>query len=133
MNLETPLDGTMDGIYDDHMTNTFCLASAVSIFIGTSAIPSAPAATPLTPAEFISSIEKAHGTSVWDAKSGLEANILVEFGGKTRIDGKLLMEPWVGRVCMELKDGTVLVWDERKAWVSPSSSEFQGARFHLLT
>ena len=34
---------------------------------------------------------------------------------------------------MELDDGTVLIYDGIKAWVTPAASSIEAARFHLLT
>lgn len=83
--------------------------------------------------DFAMRIEKAHGGDAWDAHQALEVPISVSFGGNTILDGTLLMDTPGGRTRLELKDGTVLVFDGSDAWVAPADSKFQGGRFHALT
>lgn len=83
--------------------------------------------------DFARAIEKTHGIDAWRSQSALETDITVEFGGNQMIDGKLLMDPSGGHVRIELKSGTVMVFDGRNAWVAPADTSFQGARFHILT
>src|SRR5690606_27667701 len=57
----------------------------------------------------------------------------VEFGGALAIDGTMTFEPSVGRSRIENHDGTVMVFDGRRAWVAAGSAPIPMARFHLLT
>lgn len=90
-------------------------------------------AVPTFAESFVAPIEKAHGGAAWDAQSVLQADIVVEFGGNTMIDGTMWTDTPVGQTRFELEDGTVLVFDGETAWTSPADSAFQGTRFHVLT
>lgn len=78
-------------------------------------------------------VESEYGADIWHGKSALEADLTVEFGGNTIIDGRMIMKTDTSRVRMEMKNGTVLVFDGEHAWVSPADAQFPMARFHLLT
>ena len=87
-----------------------------------------------TPAEnFIRNFERAHGGKRWREKDAIRANIEVTFEEGIYFKGSMLHEIATGRTRMELDDGTVLIYDGTKAWVSPASSTIEAARFHLLT
>ena len=83
----------------------------------------------------VAAMEAAHHKPVYEAKPTVKADIDVDFGGKDLLAGTMWFEPWLGRVRMELDNGTVLVWDGEAAWRSPSDSEAIpiGGRFHLIT
>jgi hypothetical protein len=83
--------------------------------------------------DFALAIEKAHAAGRWRSQQALEAKIVAQIGEHRILDATLLFETPVGRVRMELADGTVAVFDGQKAWVAPADSPWQGARFHLLT
>lgn len=96
---------------------------------GLPAIPEFP-----TPEEnFIRNFERAHGGKLWRKKDAVRANLEVTFEEKVYFKGSMLHEIATGRTRMELDDGTVLIYDGTKAWVSPASSTIEAARFHLLT
>ncbi|MBI4483180.1 MAG: hypothetical protein HY652_09840 [Acidobacteria bacterium] len=76
-------------------------------------------------------VGRAHGLEAWRAKKALRADLLIE--SRSRLEGELLLEVNTGRVRMALRDGTLLIFDGQNAWVSPASSTFQRARFHVLT
>ncbi len=78
-------------------------------------------------------IEAAHGMPAWLARPVFATEIQVSFGGSPVLDGTMLYDHAGGRVRMDLTDGTVLVFDGRRAWVSPRAAEIQMPRFHLLT
>lgn len=84
-------------------------------------------------ASFAKSIEKAHGAKAWYQKAAFETEITVEFGGQQALAGTLLTDPVVGKVRIDLGDGTALVLNEEGVWKAPADSAFPGARFHILT
>ncbi|MCZ6836586.1 MAG: hypothetical protein O7G85_12490 [Planctomycetota bacterium] len=69
----------------------------------------------------------------WETRPAIRADVIVEFGGSTLLEGTLTFEQSTGRSRFDLDDGTTLVFDGSTAWVSPQSSPMQGARFHVLT
>ena len=84
-------------------------------------------------ASFADKIEKAHGKKAWLEKKAVEADLVLEFGGNEALNCKLIYDMHTSKARMELKDGTILVFDGEHAWVSPSESQVPMARFHLLT
>jgi hypothetical protein len=78
-------------------------------------------------------MEKAHGAEAWHSRQAFQARAKVSFGGREILNGTMLFDVAVGRVRMELDNGTVAVFDGEKAWVSPEEAELPNARFHLLT
>ncbi len=101
-----------------------------------------PAAKPATqPAEprsqlaiaFAARIARAHGKKTWDQKKAVQADIVLEFGGNEMLNGTLIYDMHTSCARIELKDGTTLVFDGEKAWVSPAEAQVPMARFHLLT
>ena len=85
------------------------------------------------PSGFAEMIEAAHGLAAWQAHKAIQAHITVELGGQPLIEGTMMFNTSVGKSRIELDDGTIMVFDGQDAWVSPSDSPAEGARFHLLT
>lgn len=82
---------------------------------------------------FAQPIETAHGLSAWQGRQALQADFTITFGDKTYLKGTMLFDTPVGRVRMEVADGTVLVFDGQDAWISPADASAPSARFDLLT
>ena len=78
-------------------------------------------------------IEAAHGLDAWSDQPAVACDLTVRFGGGVMLSGSMLYDPAGGRCRMELDSGEVLVFDGRRAWISPSSAQAPMARFHLLT
>jgi hypothetical protein len=83
--------------------------------------------------EFVSPIEKAHNASAWRTKDGILATFRSILGGKVRLEGRMLTNPTASKTRLELKDGTVIVFDGKTCWMSPPDAGFERARFHSLT
>lgn len=102
---------------------------------------SQPASQPTSPPDaeaaavggIAASVAAAHNRQAWRARSAVQAQLTVEFGGEVMIDGVMTYEIGGGRTRLALEDGTALVFDGRSAWVSPATATFPRARFHLLT
>lgn len=104
-----------------------------SLLAGLTLASAAWLTTPATASEFADSVETTHGGDHWNTQAAVAADIVVNFGGQTLIDGRMITDTPVGQTRFELKDGTVLVFDGKDAWTSPADSKFQGTRFHVLT
>ncbi len=78
-------------------------------------------------------IARAHGKETWDQKQAVQADIVLEFGGNEMLNGTLIYDMHTSCARIELKDGTTLVFDGERAWVSPAEAQVPMARFHLLT
>ena len=87
--------------------------------------------------DWVGKIEAAHDKSTYSEHGALEADLVVEFGGNTLVDGRLTMDTPGGKTRLEITGGenagSVLVFDGSDAWISPADSGFQGGRFHVLT
>lgn len=120
----------------------FTMLLSPTIMAQTSRPTSQPDAKPTTKplekssqlmASFADNIEQAHGMKVWQKMKAVEADMVLKFGGNEALNCKLIYDMHTSKVRMELKDGTILVFDGEHAWVSPSESKMRMARFHLLT
>lgn len=99
-------------------------------------------ATPVTAEElsefhrhFADSIGTAHGIEAYQSQQAVRADISVTFGGKVMLKGVMTFDTPVGRSRIEAEDGTVMVFDGKDAWVTPTDAPVPPgmARFSLLT
>lgn len=111
------------------MTATLLATTALSCAV----VPSQDELVLSNATRYAQRIEFAHGASDWRAQKAVQADVTVEFGDQTYLKGTMLFDTPVGRVRMELSDGSVLVFDGKKAWTSPADAKHQSARFDLLT
>ncbi|MGH9361520.1 MAG: hypothetical protein ACRD2T_06345, partial [Thermoanaerobaculia bacterium] len=81
--------------------------------------------------QFATPIEQTHGLGAWSGKPALRGDMVATFGGKVRNQGTILFRTDSTASRYDFSDGTLLVFDGRDAWVSPSTSDFQRARYHL--
>lgn len=78
-------------------------------------------------------IEAAQKAEAWREQEALKTDLYLEFGGKERLHGSLYMDLRDSRCRIELKDGSVAVFDGQDAWVQAEGDQFKRARFDLLT
>lgn len=76
-------------------------------------------------------VAESHGLKSWRNKAALQADLLVEVGGKTIIQGTLLSEVHGGRRRWNLPDGTVMAFDGKSTWTMPADAALDHAEFHL--
>ncbi len=81
----------------------------------------------------VQAIEAAHNKDAWYAQPGVRTNIVVEFGGRTSVEGTLTMAPNGGVARIDRAAGGAVIFDGETAWITPADAEFPGARFHSLT
>lgn len=67
------------------------------------------------------------------AAKALEAPLVLRFGKRPALAGRLLVPHRPECLASRLKDATLAVFDGKSARVSPATSGFEQARFHLLT
>lgn len=103
------------------------------LFVSSALLAGEPETRPAAGQGYAEAIERAHRAEQWRGKQALQGKLQVEFGGQRVLDGTILFDTSVGHARLELVDGTVAVFDGKTAWVSPASSSFKDARFHLLT
>jgi hypothetical protein len=78
-------------------------------------------------------VERAHRADRWYRHEAVAAHIDVTFRGNHVLRGTFTFDTAVGKVRAELDNGTTIVFDGQTCWVSPADSDFQRARFHVLT
>ena len=112
------------------------LLLASIVCLSTTVLPSAMAETKAAPASaeaFVAEIQDAQGTEAYWKHSAVEAGFSVVYPGRVDLQGTILFDTHVGKSRIELKDGTVWVFDGKTAWIAPDSKQSARARFHLLT
>ena len=121
--------------FRQHNRSTKPIAMAILLMsaLATPSIGAEKTATLPDGEAFAAVIETAHGLTAWQANKAVKAHIELVWGGQTMLQGTMLFDTPVGKSRIELDDGTVMVFDGQDAWVSPSDSPLEGARFHLLT
>ncbi len=82
---------------------------------------------------FVLPIEKAHNAAAWRTKDAVKATFRSTMGGKVRLEGTMLTNTTVSKTRLELKNGTVIVFDGKSCWLSPPDAGLERARFHSLT
>jgi len=84
--------------------------------------------------QMIRPIEKAHNIDAWHDTNAMAVTVDVNFGGKKMVDtANFIFETNGPKARMDMKDGTVVIFDGEEAYVSPASADPPGARFHVLT
>lgn len=83
------------------------------------------------PDDFAATVSHAQGGKKMPQGKAIRANVKVDFGGKQAIDGTFTFTTDGGRSRLEQRDGTVAVFDGKKAWVA--GGQLPMARFQLRT
>jgi hypothetical protein len=68
-------------------------------------------------------VEAVLGVRAWRKHEALSCDITITFGGRTMLQGRLLMETGGARTRLDLADGSTIVFDGAEAWVSPAEAE----------
>lgn len=76
-------------------------------------------------------VEAAHGLAAWWRTEVLRADVLIEFGGRTVVDGRMTFETNGPRARLDVRDGGSVVYDGATCWATPDGPP--NARFHVLT
>lgn len=82
---------------------------------------------------FTQEIKKAHSGATWDAHDAIQADIAIMFGGRPPMKAQLLMKTNSSAIRLRKEDGTILVFKDNQAFISPSSAAKPRERFNLLT
>ncbi len=106
---------------------------ATGSYVGNSAGAIAAIAPGQPPADLARQVERAHGIGAWWKTRVLQADLRVEFGGKTIIEGVMTFETNGPKARLDLKSGASAVFDGKTCWVGPGDAKFERARFHVLT
>lgn len=83
--------------------------------------------------QFPTDIEKAHHKANFLEHKAVQFDIILQFGGKERLNAKITTLTNSGKIKIEKKDSTFLSFDGDKAWIYPASQNYDGARFDMFT
>ncbi len=81
----------------------------------------------------IQNIEKAHKKSDFFAHKAISFDINISFGGKERLDAKMTMLTNSTKIRIDKKDGSSLIYNGEKVFLSPPEANDKGARFDMFT
>ncbi|MDT0293933.1 DUF6503 family protein [Mesonia ostreae] len=88
----------------------------------------------LSPAEqFAANIQSAHQTSNFKSQEAIQFKLNLKFGGKQRMNAKITMLTNSSKIRIEKEDGTILMYDNEKAFLFPKENNYDGARFDMFT
>ncbi|MFV0249249.1 MAG: heat-shock protein Hsp90 [Tenacibaculum sp.] len=87
-----------------------------------------------TAENFILSIEKKHNKETFMAKKYIRYTIDIAFGGKKRLEGVITQEPGGGKIKIEKKDGSLIVFDGTNVYaLGIADDKLKAARFDIFT
>ncbi len=78
-------------------------------------------------------IEQTHNRDGYYGHPAVQADVVLEWGGKPAFSGTMTFDAALGKARLDLTNGTTVVFDGERAWVSPADSPFERGRFHVLT
>ena len=90
-------------------------------------------ATPPPVLTFSENIEEAHNKVAFMSEEAISFDINLNFGGSTRLDGKVSMTTNSSKVRVDKADGTSIIYDGNEVYISPKSAKKDGARFDIFT
>lgn len=82
---------------------------------------------------FAQSIEKAHNKEDFMKQNIVSFDFLLNFGGQQRMDSKITMRTNSSKIKIENSDGSTLLFDGEKVFISPATAEMPSARFAIFT
>jgi|GEM_PF-342089 len=106
--------------------------------LATSLLTFSTSAWALSPLEFTADsitedTQEAHNLSTWWTKEIVQADVVIDFGGKRMVDGTFTFEAHGPRARFDRADGVSVIYDGQTAWVTPAEAEAPMGRFHVLT
>lgn len=90
-------------------------------------------ATPPPVFSFAENIEEAHNKTAFRNKEAVSFDIVLEFGGKTRLDGKVSMTTNSTKVRLDRKNGVSVIYDGNKVAITPDTAAIGNSRFDVFT
>jgi len=88
----------------------------------------------LSPAgQVIKAVEIAHNKDAFMNQEIIKFDIDLNFGGQDRLDATMYISSDSKYVRIDKNDGSSLVYDGEKVWLTPEDAEAKGARFDMFT
>ncbi|MFC5284291.1 hypothetical protein [Pedobacter alpinus] len=100
----------------------------VFIFVGFCLVTQAQ-----TEVNFVKEIEKAHNAKNFHKHDLVSFDIDLVFGGKSSLKGKMISSTNSNKIKLIKEDGTVIVFDGDKVWITPAENNTVRARFDVFT
>lgn len=82
---------------------------------------------------FLNNIEKSHKKDTFLANKAIQFDLNLSFLGKQRLDATISMLTNSTKIKIVKRDGSVLFFDGKKVYLSPSNTDEKGARFDMFT
>lgn len=82
---------------------------------------------------FSENIEEAHNKTAFMSHEAVSFNIVLEFGGSERLKAKVSMTTNSTGVRLDKADGTSLIYNGDKVFITPDTADTDGARFDIFT
>ncbi|SFT56394.1 hypothetical protein SAMN05216474_1347 [Lishizhenia tianjinensis] len=83
--------------------------------------------------EFVEQLNQHHQYAAFQSAGVFSADILLTFGGKQRLDAKMLYDTQTQETALYHSDGKKLVFTQDTVWLSPDTASYPKARFDIFT
>lgn len=82
---------------------------------------------------FVKQVEQAFNTPIFHKQELISFDIDLAFGGKSSLKVQVISATNSGKIKLIKEDGTVLVFDGDKVWITPEENNNSKARFDIFT
>ena len=82
---------------------------------------------------FTQTVEKAHHKKEFMNEEAVSFDIQLDFGGQERVSGTLTMLTNSGKIRLDKKDGSQLIFDGKELYLTPEDADDKNARFDAFT
>lgn len=82
---------------------------------------------------FLTQNNHAHNFEAFQNAGVLSADIILNFGGKERLNGRILFDTKTQETALIHKDGRALYYENDTVWMTPDTANYPRARFDIFT
>ena len=82
---------------------------------------------------YVQNIEKAHAKKAFLDHDAIQFDLQLFFGGKERLNGKIIMKTNSSQIKIIRTDGSELIYNGSQVYLNPSDADDKGARFAMFT
>ena len=82
---------------------------------------------------FVKQVEKAFNVTKFHKQDLVSFDIDLSFGGKSSLKGQVISATNSGKIKLIKEDGTIIVFDGEKVWITPEKNNNAKARFDIFT
>ena len=84
-------------------------------------------------AVFAKNIEEAHNIEEFKKHKAVSFNIVLSFGDNNQMNAKITSLTNSSKIRIDKKDGTLLIYNGKDAYICPANADDKGARFDMFT